>query len=175
MLTAPLPPLPLPGCQQPWCTLDVTKSALLELQWLRYKGPWRLLLLLWLGAQSIFIDSDAIFGMCLDDEKQSFMMKGNLLLGFGIGAWLAITNASKASEILLNSSSPLELLSDLLLDGNSLILLGSVISPSWNTLFNWSSTNPGGVLKKWRILEGGCILFLDAISGLMNLLFLLPI
>ena len=33
---------------------------------------------------------------------------------------------------------------------------------------------PGGVLKKWRILEGGWMRFLEAISGLMKRLFLLP-
>ena len=33
---------------------------------------------------------------------------------------------------------------------------------------------PGGVLKKWRIFEGGWMRFLEAISGLMKRLFLLP-
>ena len=132
------------------------------------------------------------------------------LLGLGMGAWLPTTRASRASEMLLNSKSPLELLSaegesaannlcvlcarwddfchvyavcvdklntkcfsnihDLkiilqtrtkrkgslhsLLEGNSLMLLGSTTSPSRKTCFSVSSSNPGGVLKKCRIWRG---------------------
>lgn len=84
-----------------------------------------------------------------------------------------MTSPSRASDKLSNSISPDEDLSVLL--GNILTHLG--LGEPWVVKrFSTSSASKlGGVLKKWRIFEGGWMRFLEAISGLMNRLFFDPI
>lgn len=75
--------------------------------------------------------------------------------------------AATATPTLLNSINPEDDLSDL--SGNSFTVVGASIPRSTNTRFTVSSVRSGGVLKKWTIFEGGCILFLLAIAGFKNL------
>lgn len=75
--------------------------------------------------------------------------------------------AATAIPTLLNSMRPDDDRSDL--RGNSFTVVGASIPRSTNTRCTVSSVKSGGVLKKWTIFEGGCILFLLAIAGFRNL------
>lgn len=75
--------------------------------------------------------------------------------------------AATAIPTLLNSIRPDDDRSDL--RGNSFTVVGASIPRSTNTRCTVSSVKSGGVLKKWTIFEGGCILFLLAIAGFRNL------
>lgn len=90
----------------------------------------------------------------------------NLLL-FSSAVWLHSMIAATAIPTLLNSMRPDDDLSDL--RGNSLTVVGASMPRSTNTRFTVSSVRSGGVLKKWTIFDGGCILFLLAIAGFRNL------
>lgn len=75
--------------------------------------------------------------------------------------------AATAIPTLLNSIRPDDDRSDL--SGNSLTVVGASMPRSIKTRFTVSSVRSGGVLKKWTIFDGGCILFLLAIAGFKNL------
>ena len=92
-------------------------------------------------------------GIALLLEKQSFMMYGNFPLGLSTGTWLAMTRLSNASLSVSNSMRPLELRS--VFDGNILMHFGLGVLCDKNNSSISVASNPGGVLKKWRILEGG--------------------
>lgn len=89
------------------------------------------------------------------------------LLLFSSAVWLHSMIAATAIPTLLNSMRPDDDRSDL--RGNSLIVVGASMPRSTNTRFTVSSVRSGGVLKKWTIFDGGCILFLLAIAGFRNL------
>lgn len=75
--------------------------------------------------------------------------------------------AATAIPTLLNSIRPDDDRSDL--RGNSFTVVGASMPRSTKTRCTVSSVRSGGVLKKWTIFEGGCILFLLAIAGFRNL------
>lgn len=89
------------------------------------------------------------------------------LLLFSSAVWLHSMIAATATPTLLNSIRPDDDRSDL--SGNSLTVVGASMPRSTNTRFTVSSVRSGGVLKKWTIFDGGCILFLLAIAGFKNL------
>lgn len=89
------------------------------------------------------------------------------LLLFSSAVWLHSMMAATAIPTLLNSIRPDDDRSDL--RGNSFTVVGASIPRSTNTRCTVSSVKSGGVLKKWTIFEGGCILFLLAIAGFRNL------
>lgn len=106
----------------------------------------------------------------LREKNLSFMIVRMIswyLLLFSSAVWLHSMIAATAIPTLLNSMRPDDDRSDL--RGNSLIVVGASMPRSTNTRFTVSSVRSGGVLKKWTIFDGGCILFLLAIAGFRNL------
>lgn len=111
----------------------------------------------------IILGSRRIEWLIFDGRK--FVCGYSLL--FSNAVWLHSMMAATAIPTLLNSMRPDDDRSDL--RGNSLTVVGASIPRSTNTRCTVSSVKSGGVLKKWTIFEGGCILFLLAIAGFRNL------